>query len=102
MKSFTCVGSLCSLYVVASPSTTRPRDLYSLFIFTSSGISRRHGPHHVAQIFTTMTLSAKSESFSDSPSRVCTFVSRKSWGRLTGSVGGGGLFGGGALVVRLA
>src|SRR6266850_5469374 len=99
--SLTCVGSLRSLYEVASPSTTSPRDLNSLSNFTSSGISRRHGPHHVAQMFTIITLSAKSASFKDSPSRVWSLVSRSSWGRLTNA--GGGLFArSGAFAARLA
>src|SRR5712692_3748289 len=57
------------------------------------------------------TLSAKSESFIDSPSIVCNFVSRRFCGRLTKAAGGafaggalvaGGAFAGGAVVTRFA
>src|SRR6476659_29005 len=50
-----------------SPIISTPRDLYSLCSFMSSGISRRHGPHQVAQKLTTTTLPKKSASLKGAP-----------------------------------
>src|ERR1700730_13503918 len=53
-------------------------------------------------MFSTTTLSAKSESFNESPSSVCSCVSRSSCDRVTDAPGGGALFDGGVFVTRLA
>src|SRR6185503_4890466 len=52
---------------VESPIISTPRERNSLFSFTSSGISRRHGPHQVAQRLITITLPKKSPSLKDAP-----------------------------------
>src|SRR5262245_16049038 len=52
---------------VESPIISTPRERNSLFSFTSSGISRRHGPHQVAQKLITITLPKKSPSLNDAP-----------------------------------
>src|ERR1700681_4299791 len=51
-------------------------------------------------MFTTTTLSAKSDSFNDPPSSVVSLVSRSSCGKLTTAIGGWGLFA--VIVTRLA
>jgi hypothetical protein len=57
----------------------------------------------VAQTFKTTTLSEKSASFNEPPSKVCSVVSRKAGGKGTKAPGGAGAaFVGGALVIRLA
>src|SRR6267378_3532932 len=52
---------------LVSPIISTPRERNSLCSFTSSGISRRHGPHQVAQKLTTTTLPKKSASLNDAP-----------------------------------
>src|SRR4030095_9907697 len=47
---------------VVNPMNSTSRPLYSLRTFSYSGTSLRHGPHHDAQRFTTMTLPWKSAS----------------------------------------
>src|SRR5882762_2670577 len=63
----------------SSSSTARPRICKrSLYLFcnrTRSGISARHGPHHVAQKFTTMTLPLDAASVTGFPSRPATWNS---------------------------
>src|SRR6266480_5167309 len=46
---------------VVRPMNSTARPSYSLRTFSYSGTSMRHGPHHVAQRFTTITLPAKSD-----------------------------------------
>src|ERR1051325_1500623 len=45
-NGFTASAPLSS---TLTPTTSKPRGPYFACIFSSSGISKRHGPHHVAQ-----------------------------------------------------
>src|SRR5438270_8968284 len=55
---------------MAMPKTSSPCGRYLLFSSTSHGISILHGPHHVAQKFTSTALPRKSASFTVFPSSV--------------------------------
>src|SRR5688572_2939026 len=54
---------------MAIPMNWSPRAPYWLWSFTKSGISSLHGPHHVAQKFTTTTLPRQSPIVCGRPSR---------------------------------
>src|SRR5438874_11883009 len=55
---------------MAMPKISSPCGRYLLFSSTSQGISILHGPHHVAQKFTSTALPRKSASFTVFPSRL--------------------------------
>src|SRR6266511_2459676 len=74
-------------YSVESPIISTPRERNSLFSCTSSGISRRHGPHQVAQRLITITLPKKSPRLKDAPFASFSGTTATSSGK-SGSSGG--------------
>src|SRR2546423_9384363 len=90
-------SAVTSGFSVDSPTISRPCDRNSLYSLTSSGVSMRQGPHHVAQRFTSKTLPAYLESFIGAPLTDRSSTSTTSAGNVitrAGATGAGASAGG--------
>src|SRR6266850_3795757 len=87
-------------FSVDSPTTSRPCDRNCLYSLTSSGVSKRQGPHHVAHRFTSNTFPAYLESFIGAPLTDRSSTSTTFAGNVITRAGaaGAGLTAGGAVL----